>query len=332
MTNDATTNARSVTVLAVGGTGESYPGDDRRHVTGLLSEVTDALDARFHSRWVGYPASYGPTPDPHGPSFDDSVAEGVRRLDAVFADTPGPVMVIGYSQGAVVIRRWLCALTARSGSSEELARVLAVGFVADPHQPPGAVPGCDGWGVAGPGSDLPAGLPAWWVGAPDDVICNASADSLIRDIADLTAAMDLRRPARWAHQMWNTLRSNGFQNAARTSFGPRQWRRDIGRLVAACREAQRYLPARIVWRGIEVGNPVGGRHTAYATEPYRRRSVTDPETTGCQALAHWLQVRATFAAAAPTATFAEVAPTTLRPIAPAPQAAPGPDQPDRVAS
>ena len=282
-------------MLAVGGTGESHPGDTRRHVTGLLAQVTRELDDRFRSRWVGYPASYGPTPDPTGPSFTESVAQGVRNLDAVFAGTPGPIMLIGYSQGAVVIRHWLHDRAARPDDGGALARILAVGFVADPHQPPGVVRGCDGWGVAGPGPELPPDLDAWWVGAPDDVICNATADSLIRDIADLTAAMAFRRPTRWLQQMWTTLRANAFQNADRTRFGPRQWRRDVARLASAWREARRYLPATIAWRGFTVGNPVGGRHTAYASEPYRRTSVTDPDTTGCEALAHWLQVRATFA-------------------------------------
>ncbi|MER2223797.1 MAG: PE-PPE domain-containing protein, partial [Rhodococcus sp. (in: high G+C Gram-positive bacteria)] len=52
-----------VTVLAVGGTGESHVGDDGARVRGLLSAVTDELDSRFDSRWVAYPASYGPVAD-----------------------------------------------------------------------------------------------------------------------------------------------------------------------------------------------------------------------------------------------------------------------------
>src|SRR3546814_14380164 len=49
-----------VTVLAVGGTGESHVGDHGARVRGLLSAVTDALDSRFDSRWVASPASSGP--------------------------------------------------------------------------------------------------------------------------------------------------------------------------------------------------------------------------------------------------------------------------------
>ena len=95
-----------VTVLAVGGTGESHPDDHRRHVSGLLRDVTDALDDRFVPRWVGYPASYGPVAA-GGLSYRQSTEVGVRRLIDAMEDAPGPVMLIGYSQGCTVIREVL---------------------------------------------------------------------------------------------------------------------------------------------------------------------------------------------------------------------------------
>lgn len=281
-----------VTVLVVGGTGESFAGDDRTTVTGMLAGVTDCLDSRFVARWVGYPASYGPSPHLDGLSFRRSLVVGSNHLRDALRTTSGPLMVIGYSQGAVVIRSVLHHLW-RAGDPA-LRRVLAAGFVADPHQPPGVVKGCAGWGVAGPGPDLPPGLATYWVGAADDVICNADADSLVRDIADLTASMALRRPREWLRQLWTTVRTNDFQNAARTSISLDQMRRDIGRLSAAAREVLGYLPRVIRWRGVVVTNRLGGRHTSYSREPYRRSSRTDPDTTGCQALAAWMQVCATY--------------------------------------
>ncbi|MFW0796408.1 PE-PPE domain-containing protein [Gordonia sp. CPCC 205515] len=282
-----------VTVLVVGGTGESFAGDDRTTVTGMLAAVTDCLDDRFAARWVGYPASYGPTPQLDGVSYRQSLTVGERHLRDALRATIGPVMLIGYSQGAVVIRAVLHDLW-RSGDPM-LRRVLAAGFVADPHQPPGVVDGCDGWGVAGPGPDLPPGLATYWVGAADDVICNAGADSLVRDIADLTASMALQRPREWAQQLWTLVRHNAFQNASRTSISLTQMRRDVGRIGAAAREVLGYLPRVMRWHGVAVTNRLGGRHTSYAREPYRRASRTDPDTTGCQALAAWMQVCATFA-------------------------------------
>lgn len=280
-----------VTVLAVGGTGESYAGDRRTAVTGLLHEVTAALDDRFVSRWVGYPASYGPAPHLGGMSYRISVDTGARALTDALRHTPGPIVLIGYSQGAVVIRT---ALDELGADDDVVERLLAIGFVADPHQPPGVIAGCEGWGVAGPGPELPDGVATYWVGAPEDMICNASADSFVRDIADLTAALAVGRIRDWVGDMWKTLRRNTFQNARRTSPGPAQVRRDMRRLASAVREVTGYLPGTFAWRGVRVPNRRGGRHTSYAREPYRRGSVTDPDTTGCQALAAWLQVCATF--------------------------------------
>lgn len=301
-----------VTVLAVGGTGESYAGDRRTAVTGLLCEVTAGLDDRFVSRWVGYPASYGPAPHLDGMSYRRSVDIGARALTDALRDTPGPIVLIGYSQGAVVIRTALnqLALNGLNGPDSDegiVERLLAIGFVADPHQPPGAVAGCHGWGVAGPGPDLPDGVATYWVGAAEDVICNAAADSFIRDIADLTAALAVDRVRDWVGDMWTTLRRNTFQNARRTSPGPAQVRRDVGRLSSAAREVIGYLPGTLAWRGVRVRNRHGGRHTSYASEPYRRGSVTDPDTTGCQALAAWLQVCATFSPVGDAVSSVELA-------------------------
>ncbi|MGW0037189.1 PE-PPE domain-containing protein [Gordonia sp. NPDC003376] len=292
-------SAGPISVLVVGGTGESYPGDARTRVTGLLAAVTDVLDNRFRARWVGYPASYGPAPTLRGMCYEESVALGIEALTEALREPDGPIVLIGYSQGAVVIRRVLATLWDGSSptGSQIRRRILAVGLVADPHQPPGVVPGCEGWGVAGPGPAIPDDLAIWWVGAADDMICNATSDSLFRDVADLTRALALPTTRRWVTEMWKSLRSNAFQNAERTRFGPRQWRRDVGRLASARREVLGYLPPVIAVPGVRLRNARGGRHTSYADEPYRRAPLTDPHTTGCQALAGWLQVQATFAGA-----------------------------------
>lgn len=273
-----------VTVLTVGGTGESYPGDTRSEVSGLLADVTGRLDDRFEGRWVGYPASYGPVPVARGVSYRDSVQAGVDRLASIIAETAGPIMLIGYSQGCVVIRE----LLARDGLP---GSVVGAGFVADPHQPPGVVAGCDGFGLAGPGAVLPPELPALWIADPHDVICNASDDSFLRDVADLTAAMSVRDLRGWLRSLWQVLTSNGFQNAARTSIRPRQWRKDLRRLRVVVLEIAGYLPARLMLGGLKVINRRGGRHTAYAAEP-----MVGSDLTGCQTLAQWLQVQATFMA------------------------------------
>nr|WP_296773743.1 PE-PPE domain-containing protein [Rhodococcus sp. (in: high G+C Gram-positive bacteria)] len=274
-----------VTVLAVGGTGESHPDDHRSVVTGLLSRVTDNLDDRFSARWVGYPASYGPVAI-GGLSYRQSTDVGVRRLIAAIAATDGPVALIGYSQGCAVIREVLGRIEAGEVS---LPSVVAAGLISDPQQPAGAVPGCTGRGVAGTGPAIPDRVPVMWVGHPKDMICNASDDSYIRDIADLTGAMSFRTPKLWLRQLWTLLRSNGFQNAAKTRWSPRQWVRDARRIRIAAIELGGYLPRTLVWRRVRLSNPSGDRHIAYASEP-----LDESGLTGCQILAQWLQVQATF--------------------------------------
>lgn len=270
----------TVTILAVGGTGETHRKDPRTAVSGMLAQVTDRLDERFDCRWVRYPASYGPVPRRNGISYRESVAAGVDNLRAEMARASGPVMLIGYSQGAVVVRQLLATTH---------ADVAAVGFVADPYQPPGVVAGCDGFGLAGHGPDLPEGLPALWIGHPGDVICNASDDSLLRDLADLTATFSTRDVRGWFDGLWLILRSNSFQNAARTSLHPRQWRRDLRRLRVLAIELAGYLPTRVRLGKLVIANRRGGRHIAYGFEPF------DPDgLTGCEMLSRWLQVQATF--------------------------------------
>ena len=128
-----------------------------------------------------------------------------------------------------------------------------------------------------------------WIGHPEDMICNASEDSYIRDIADITRFMSFRTPKLWLRQVWVLLRSNGFQNAAKTRLSPRQWVTDVRRLRVAARELGGYLPRTLAWRGMRVANPSGDRHIAYASEPLDNSGLT-----GCQILAQWLQVNATF--------------------------------------
>lgn len=267
-----------VTVLAVGGTGESHVGDDGARVRGLLSAVTDELDSRFDSRWVAYPASYGPVAD-GGLSFRHSTAMGVKALTAEIAQTDGPVMLIGYSQGCTVIRSALPTLNR--------ANIIRVGLISDPQQPAGVIEGCEGHGVAGDGPDIQPWIPVKWIGHPQDMICNASDDSYIRDIADLTRWMSFSQARVWAGKVWELLRSNAFQNAQKTRFSPKQWRTDLRRIRTAFLEVLGYLPTKLNLNRFQLKNPRGGRHISYAIEP-----LDESGLTGCELLASWMKVHA----------------------------------------
>jgi hypothetical protein len=267
-----------VTVLAVGGTGESHVGDDGARVRGLLSAVADELDSRFDSRWVAYPASYGPVAD-GGLSFRHSTAMGVKALTAEIAQTDGPVMLIGYSQGCTVIRSALPTLNR--------ANIIGVGLISDPQQPAGVIEGCEGHGVAGDGPDIQPWIPVKWIGHPQDMICNASDDSYIRDIADLTRWMSFSQARVWAGKVWELLRSNAFQNAQKTRFSPKQWRTDLRRIRTAFLEVLGYLPTKLNLNRFQLKNPRGGRHISYAIEP-----LDESGLTGCELLASWMKVHA----------------------------------------
>ena len=267
-----------VTVLAVGGTGESHVGDHGARVRGLLSAVTDELDSRFDSRWVAYPASYGPVAD-GGLSFRHSTAMGVKALTAEIAQTDGPVMLIGYSQGCTVIRSALPTLNR--------ANIIGVGLISDPQQPAGVIEGCEGHGVAGDGPDIQPWIPVKWIGHPQDMICNASDDSYIRDIADLTRWMSFSQARVWAGKVWELLRSNAFQNAQKTRFSPKQWRTDPRRIRTAFLEVLGYLPTKLNLNRFQLKNPRGGRHISYAIEP-----LDESGLTGCELLASWMKVHA----------------------------------------
>lgn len=274
-----------VTILAVGGTGESYWGDTRTHVSGILRAVTDALDSRFDAKWVGYPASYGPVSD-SGLSYRDSVRVGVSELNAHIEGAHAPVILIGYSQGCTVVREVL-SLIDRGHLPQGV--ILAAGLISDPQQPVNVVRGCGGYGISGTGPSVPDSIPALWVAHPLDMICNADDDSFIRDVADLTAQMSLRDAATWRRDIWKLLRSNTFQNASKTRLSPAQWRADLRRARSAARETLGYLPRRLHVAGLAINNRHGDRHVAYATEPLDRSGLT-----GCQILAQWLQVQVTF--------------------------------------
>ncbi len=267
-----------VTVLAVGGTGESHVGAHGARVRGLLSAVPDELDSRFDSRWVAYPASYGPVAD-GGLSFRHSTAMGVKALTAEIAQTDGPVMLIGYSQGCTVIRSALPTLNR--------ANIIGVGLISDPQQPAGVIEGCEGHGVAGDGPEIQPWIPVKWIGHPQDMICNASDDSYIRDIADLTRWMSFSQARVWAGKVWELLRSNAFQNAQKTRFSPKQWRTDLRRIRTAFLEVLGYLPTKLNLNRFQLKNPRGGRHISYAIEP-----LDESGLTGCELLASWMKVHA----------------------------------------
>lgn len=212
----------TIDVLVVGGTGESFPGDTRTEVTGLLKNITDQLDpTRFRPIWVNYPASYG-----HPMSYAASKAVGKANLTRAIEDTPNPAILIGYSQGACIVGD----LAAELHKHPHLD-VRGVGLVADPERHEGQYfgPRPGGYGVAGSRFVDNTDRPVWSVAAMGDTISALPVGNPIRMIADLTAFMDFTDPTEWGRQLLERAKAGQWQHW----WDWRNWRTWAGAIAYA---------------------------------------------------------------------------------------------------
>lgn len=263
--------------IAVGGTGESYPGDERTEMPAkeisMLTFITEKLDPDYYlpGRWVGYPASYGdPMP------YETSVEEALLNLDpivqaALSADEK--VVLLGYSQGASVVRRYLSEIARGEFGDPDTyygGKLLGAACVADPYRPEGVALGHDpgGYGIAGQTQVWEEGY-LLEVAASRDPICAAQDNSLLRTVADLSGFMstDIRNLHDWMKAMMKTIQDRGWQNA-NLDWG-QFWL--VGQRVnEAIDMAGGYLPRieykTFPWLPPVVINPGGGRHTCYGVE------------------------------------------------------------------
>lgn len=234
---------RWFSVLCVPGTFE--PAVQAEPVTGMLATVCDGLDERFHCSQVPYPAAYGwPV------AVAKSVQVGVDNLLRAIREAPAPVVLLGYSQGAMIVRLVLAELAA--GLHPDLV-VVAAGLMADPWRPPAVIDGPDdlraqvsGWGVAGTGSDWPDHVKVWEIAMPRDVITDAPGDSPVRWIADWTEWMSVTDMLAWGRDIHDKIAKRKWQSVRVN------WRRPwsaIAQYERAAKDISAYL---------------SGYHTQYA--------------------------------------------------------------------
>lgn len=262
--------------IAVGGTSESYAGDVRTEMpvkeVSMLTYVTNALSEEYFepARWVGYPASYA-TPMP----YEESVGEGIDNLHPVVEDAIAEfdrVALLGYSQGASVVRRYLAKLAAGDyGDPADYEGVIVgAGCVADPYRPEGNALGFEpgGYGLAGKTTVWDGGY-LFEVAAHRDPICAAKYNSYLRDVADFTGYMtpDPRKLDQWMKKNIATIKDKGWQNA-NLDWG--QFWLTGQRVNNSIDEAGGYLQRieyqTMPWLPPIVINPGGGRHTCYGVE------------------------------------------------------------------
>lgn len=247
---------RWFSVLCVPGTFE--PTGPEQPVTGMLATVCEKLDERFHCSQVGYPASYGwPV------AGAKSVQIGVENLLRAIREAPAPVVLLGYSQGAMIVRLVLAELAA--GLHPDLV-VVAAGLMADPWRPPAVVDGPEdlrtqitGWGVAGTGDDWPENMHVWEIAMPRDVITDAPGDSPVRWIADWTEWMSVTDMIAWGMDIRDKIARKKWQSVYTNWMRP--WS-VLAQYERAARDISSYL---------------GGYHTQYAvrTMPGTRTTYSE---------------------------------------------------------
>lgn len=258
-------------VLAVGGTGESWPGDTRTDVAGMLRYITRELDYRFESRWVGYDSAYGMLPALVGVSYASSVHRGVTALLAAIRADDRPVVLIGYSQGAAVSTT-LLQLLAQGHWPDVVERIVGTVHLANPLRQPGIClnGGVPGYGIAlryidgvSPIAGAYNIVPVAEIAHPDDVIASADPDSMLRSLAVVTEFMSFTDLATWGTSLVAAAKAVDWRAQAQT------WR-DVA-----------YQAGRFRRAGIEAGGYLTGRHTSYNVE---RVAGTGPTYTKLAAM------------------------------------------------
>ncbi|RYF60304.1 MAG: PE-PPE domain-containing protein [Comamonadaceae bacterium] len=203
-------------VLCLGGTTESWPGDKRKHVTGLLSHVTQQLHpGQFEPVWAGYAASYL-----YGQSFVDSINTGVQALIDELAKDDRPAILCGYSQGSSAITELLRDIAC--GAYPDLKPlILAAYLFANPERPDGpSIGNAPHYGVAldpHETSVVDYGIPVVEVAHPDDCISGAHPDSLVRLFVERTKFATFGDPIAFGNNLLAKIRNHN-------------WRQDVTRL------------------------------------------------------------------------------------------------------
>lgn len=171
----STSSTQQITLYTVAGTGNSAQvGARNTGAAGFAAQVGSGVDADLYN-WVpvAYPATL---------VFADSVAAGVDTLTNLIISTPGPFVMVGYSQGAVVVSQVLQQL--QSGSLVNRMSDLVAGVTfGNPMReaghtfPNGIDPG--GHGIMDADSRL-AGTPdLWWdFAVPQDLATTTGDDSV----------------------------------------------------------------------------------------------------------------------------------------------------------
>lgn len=222
-----------IVVLAMPGTGHPNGGD------GITEDFLSHFDSsRYETVIVSYPASFGQA----GVTFAESRKIGVDALHAAIRAQDGaPVVLAGYSQGAVIAGDVALDL---AGNLDPRYNVQAVALIADGLRPEGVgvvPPGdpngvAEGYGIMGQRPVLGADFPTFWVSAWGDPISALPPGNPLRSVADLAGWFSLSSPEDmilWGIKVLERARRGRFQ----VWWNPLYW----GRWNSAIAFARGYL-------------------------------------------------------------------------------------------
>lgn len=202
---------RQYTVITVRGTGERRASPDN-----MLAHVTRSLETPLFPTIVdlAYPASIGmmnPDRTLAGVSLDKSVELGLIALATEIRRTPLPVVLLGYSLGAIVVTRFL---EAQARGINPDCEVVFAACIANPLRQPGDsrdVYGAPGFGIAGSTALSPALGRIWEVANPRDGITCCPADSPLRTAADGLSAYSFAVGGGWSQDLLDRVLRRRWQ-------------------------------------------------------------------------------------------------------------------------
>lgn len=163
----------------------------------------------------------------------------------------GPVVLLGYSQGAAIVGNVANELKEWAHVTD----VRGVGLIADPYrsrdqyQPHPYIP--EGFGICGE-RFIDADFPVWSVVAQGDPIAGLPAGNPLRTLADWTNYLCIKNPIAWVRDVYADVKEKRMQ----TWWNVAEWMK----LASALNFAAGYLAE--------------GRHTCYPVEHMPGRQIT----------------------------------------------------------
>jgi pimeloyl-ACP methyl ester carboxylesterase len=204
-------------ILMLPGTGHPNGGD------GITESFLGYFDrAHFDARIVPYAAAFGGTDMPFALSRETGRKALMDALDSVKGT---PVVLAGYSQGAVIAGDLALEL---SRVSHLTHNIKAVALIADGYRPigVGVVPTgnslAEGYGICGQRPVPDTHFPTLWVSAWGDPISALPAGNPLRTVADMVGWFSIRSiedAVKWGAVMLSTAVTGRMQ----TWWNPLNW-------------------------------------------------------------------------------------------------------------